>query len=218
MMASAQPRIRPADLGDIGFLAWVVLAASRSHVPRGFWDLWVDAGEDATLAFIANLLSSERPHWCHYSRFIIAECDGQPGAALSAYTVDDPELMSPGDAIETASLASGFSAAQQADAGGRIEAFFPCLPDDAPDSWIVEWVATAPLHRRKGLVQALLEKQFDIGRSRGQAVTQISILSGNDPAQRAYERSGYRYVDEKRSAAFEAITLSPGILRMLRPL
>lgn len=214
----SQPRIRPADLEDVAFLSWVVLAASRSHVPRGFWDLWVNAGDDATLAFIARLLSSERPHWCHHSRFIIAECDGEPGAALSAYTVDDAELMSPGDAIEAASVASGFSAAQQAAAGARIEAFFACLPDDAPDSWIVEWVATAPQHRRKGLVQALLEQEFEIGRARGHAVTQISILSGNEPAQRAYERCGYCYVDEKRSAAFEATTASPGILRMLRPL
>lgn len=126
--------------------------------------------------------------------------------------------MPAADAIEAVSRASGWSDTRLAAAGARIESFLGCLPNDEPGAWIVEWVATAPGHRRKGLVQALLERQFEIGRQRGHAVTQISILSGNAPAQGAYQRSGYRYVDEKRSAAFEAATGSAGILRMLRPL
>lgn len=213
-----QTTIRSAHPGDAPFLAWVVLAASRSHVARGFWDLWVDDSEAAILDFIAGLLRSERPHWCHYSRFLIAECDGEPGAALSGYSPEDPELMDAGEAIEQASLASDWKAEQLIAASGRIGPFLRCLPSDEPGAWIVEWVATAERHRRKGLVQALLERQFAVAKSRGHAATQISILSGNEPARRAYERSGYRYVDERRSAAFEAATGSAGILRMLRPI
>ena len=65
--------------------------------------------------------------------------------------------------------------------------FLGCLPEDAPGSWIVEWVATAPRHRGRGLVQDLLAAEFDAGRQRGHELSQIMILSGNLPAQRAYE-------------------------------
>jgi hypothetical protein len=31
-----EPRIRPAELADAPFIAWVELQAARSHLPRGF--------------------------------------------------------------------------------------------------------------------------------------------------------------------------------------
>ena len=83
---------------------------------------------------------------------------------------------------------------------------------------MIEWVATSAEHRRQGLVQELLEAELAKGSERGHRISQISILSGNTAARSAYERAGYAYVDERRSAAFERALGCPGLLRMLRPL
>jgi ribosomal protein S18 acetylase RimI-like enzyme len=41
---------------------------------------------------------------------------------------------------------------------------------------------------------------------------------GNTPAQKAYEKHGFKVVDEKRHPAFEEEIGSPGMVRLLRDL
>jgi ribosomal protein S18 acetylase RimI-like enzyme len=41
---------------------------------------------------------------------------------------------------------------------------------------------------------------------------------GNFPAQRAYEKHGFKVIDEKRHPDFEAEIGSPGMMRLLRDL
>ena len=98
----------------------------------------------------------------------------------------------------------------------RLVPFLTCAPDQPDDAWIVEWVATRPEHRGKGLVRALLPAVIDLGRRRGHRKFQIGVLIGNTPAQRAYEGAGFAVSDEKRDPAFEATFGAPGIRRMLR--
>ena len=100
--------------------------------------------------------------------------------------------------------------------GVRIAPFLTCIPDTAEDAWIVEWVATRPEYRGKGLVRALLHEILDRGRERGHAQAQIAVLIGNTPAQRAYEGVGFRVADEKTHPDFERAVGSPGIRRLLR--
>lgn len=213
------PTVRAARPEDAPFLAWAALAASRSHVERGAFDLAVEGpGDGERLAFLERLLTTERAHWCHHAGFLVAEVGGEPAAALSGYGAEDGSLLDPGEAIVACARASGWPAERLAEAFRRLSVFTACLPEDEPGAWVVEWVATRPERRRRGLVQVLLDAILERGRERGHTVSQIMILSGNVPAQRAYERAGFRYVDERRSAAFEAATGSPGLLRMLRPL
>ena len=86
----------------------------------------------------------------------------------------------------------------------------------AEDAWVIEWVATRPEYRGKGLVHALLHDILDPGRERGHAQAQIAVLIGNTPAQRAYEGVGFRVADEKTHPDFERAVGSPGIRRLLR--
>ena len=44
------------------------------------------------------------------------------------------------------------------------------------------------------------------------------VVTGNTPAQIAYERVGFETVSEKRDEAFEAVFGSPGIATMVRDL
>ncbi len=98
----------------------------------------------------------------------------------------------------------------------RIAPFLTCALEQPDETWIVEWVATLPVHRGKGLTKALLGAILDAGRTRGHTQFQIGVLIGNTAAQRAYEGAGFSVVDEKRDPAFEATFGSPGIRRMRR--
>jgi hypothetical protein len=85
--AKVESRVRIVETRPehVPFVAWVELAAARSHLPRGAWDLYIDGTEAETLRFLEALVSTETWHWGHYRNFIVAEVDGTPAAALSGY-------------------------------------------------------------------------------------------------------------------------------------
>lgn len=55
------PKIRRATRDDVGFLAWVMLASSRSHVSHGIWDLIVGASDSGCLDYLRRLTASAWP-------------------------------------------------------------------------------------------------------------------------------------------------------------
>ena len=78
-------RIRRATAKDLDLLTWVMLAASRSHLDRGIWEYLNGSDEAATLSFLRRLATSNSVHMFHASLFLVAELDGEPGAAMCAY-------------------------------------------------------------------------------------------------------------------------------------
>ena len=89
-----------------------------------------------------------------------------------------------------------------------------CFPDTPEERWIVEWVATLPEFRGRGIVNSLLLKILDRGRERGFEKAQIGYLLGNIRAQRSYERVGFKTVYERRDPDFEAALGCPGMACM----
>ena len=57
---------------------------------------------------------------------------------------------------------------------------------------------------------------LDAGRAAGFARASITFVIGNDAAQRCYAKAGFAFAEEKRNAAFEAITGAPGFRRFSR--
>jgi ribosomal protein S18 acetylase RimI-like enzyme len=84
------------------------------------------------------------------------------------------------------------------------------------DHWVVEWVATLPEYRGRGLVAGLLQEMLERGRGLDYEAAQISIMIGNDAAQRAYESAGFAVVDEKTSPQLDALLGTPGFRRLRR--
>jgi ribosomal protein S18 acetylase RimI-like enzyme len=206
-------RIRWATADDVPFLVDVVMLSSRSHVPRGAWDL-VFPDDAARLSFLGRLLGAPRLSWCHHRNFLVADVDGRPAAALAGYVEGAPGMVPDDDAIVAAAHAAGLSDAEIAAGFERVVPFVECLPEKIGTPWIVEWVATLPEYRRRGLVHELLLEVLAEGRGRGHAAAQIMILIGNVSAERAYERVGFRHRDERRSETFERLLGTPGIARM----
>ena len=78
-------RIRRATERDLDLVTWVMLAASRSHLERGIWEYLNASGEAATLSFLRRLATTDTVNLFHWSLFLVAELDGEPGAAMCAY-------------------------------------------------------------------------------------------------------------------------------------
>ncbi len=209
--------IRPATVDDAPFIAWVQQEASRSHLPFGFWDLAIPGPDAYRLGIIARVARAQAESFAHWSRFLVAEVGGEAAAALSAY--DDAKIAT-GErffaALVEALTAEGWNAERLGAMQQRLAPFLTCAPEQPDDTWIVEWVATRPAHRGKGLTRALLHAILDEGRRRGHTRYQIGVLIGNTAAQRAYEGVGFAVVEEKRDPAFDATFGTPGIRRMQR--
>jgi ribosomal protein S18 acetylase RimI-like enzyme len=211
-------RIRPATNDDADFLAWVMLTAARSHLSRGLWDITLNRREEDCLSFLRELALTETRSWGHYSRFIVAETDGQAAAALCGYDPIEADASTLAIAIDEAARRVGWSETDVSDMWERFAPVGTCISDDMEGAWIIENVATLPAYRRRGLVNRLLENELKNGRDRGHRLAQISILIGNTPAQRAYEKIGFLPDKEKRHPDYEAAVGAPGMIRLLRNL
>ena len=200
----------------VPFIAWVMLAAFRSHLERGMWDLFVDGSEQDCLRFLEAFAVTDTRHWGHYANFIVAEVDGTPAAALCGYFQAEcggPAFL---DGIREAGKPLGRSEADDAAGWERAGSITRLSLEHAPGAWITENVATRPEFRRRGLVDRLLAEILDRGRARDASIAEIGVFIGNDLAQRAYEKAGFAVVQETRDAEFEAVYGCPGARQLRR--
>jgi ribosomal protein S18 acetylase RimI-like enzyme len=211
----ADVRVVPARREHAPFIAWVIMAAARSHLPRGFWDLYIDKTEDDVLRYLEALTTTGKEHFAHYTGFTVAEVGGEPAAGLSGYFQAERGMPALLEGVAEANQATGMTEEEAAAGTARASSIFKVATDHVGGAWIVEWVATRPEFRRRGLVDRLMGEILESGRERGASTADIGVLIGNDPAQRAYEKAGFEVIDEKRHPEFEAAYGSPGI-RLLR--
>jgi translation initiation factor 4G len=214
-------RIRRATEKDLDLLTWVMLAASRSHLDRSIWEYLNASSEAATLSFLRRLTTTDTVHVFHWSLFLVAELDGEPGAAMCAY-----DSASQGFDVALPEMAAA-TAAESIDAEDpeyvrRSDVLLSGLIMDHPGPpgprWVIENVATKPDLRRKGLVDGLLHQLLGHGRERGFEHAQISVFIDNERARRAYIKAGFEPLTEQRSVAWPLEIGCPGTEMLLQPL
>ena len=207
-------KIRSARNDDAAFLAWLILTAGRAHVKRGIWEVILGESENKCLAFLELLAITETPHLFHYSCYLVAELGSQPVAGLGGY---DPRVL--GYPALRRALPEGFKKmglyGLGETIGDRPPRILECIPDAVEGAWIIDSVATLPEFRRKGIVNRLLEEIIEKGRQKGFGRSQINLYIGNTLAQQAYEKHGFKILDEKRDPYFEEVIGSPGMARLL---
>ncbi len=208
--------IRPATRDDIPLLAEVALMAGRSHVDTSVFDLMVGASGADPLAVARAMLATEQASWCHYSNFLVATVDGKFAAALSGYASHDPEHLPLGKSLAIGMQAAGLDEDAVGEGFQRVAIFDKVSTDDEDGAWVIEWVACLPAFRRRGLVRELLDAILARGTERGHTLMQISVLTGNVSAQRAYEAAGFEVKYELSDPEFEAALGCPGLTRLLR--
>lgn len=211
-------KIVEARREHVEFLAWVILTAHRSHLERGMWDFLVGGSDAECLRFLEALATTAEPHWVHNSTFIVAEVEGRPASALGGYFHADLGGASFVKALPEVDQAVGRTEGDNIAGWQRAGSITYVAPEHADGAWVVENVATLPEFRRQGLVDRLLVEILDRGRSRGAAFADVGVLIGNDGAQRAYEKAGFKVTGEKLHPDFEAVYKCPGIKSMSRTL
>lgn len=211
-------KIRRAAPDDADFLAWVMLTASRAHLERGPWDLIIGADEAGCLEYLRRLAMAEPRSMCHYESFLVAEIGGRAAAALCVFRAGDEASIVAGQAMAKVECELGWTEQDVASSHQRMAPIGACFPTEAGADWCIDCVATLPEYRRRGLVDALLGEAIQQGVARGCKLAQILIFAGNDAAQAAYEKAGFKVYDESRSPEFEAALGSPGFRRLMRKL
>jgi translation initiation factor 4G len=211
-------KIRRATRSDADFLAWVMLASSRSHVSRGAWDLIIGADDAGCLEYLKRLAIGEPRSLCHHESFMVAEVDGRPAAALCTFKPGEGGWAVVGQVKSNVERELGWTEADQAASQLRFAPMMGCFLPDAGEDWCIEFVATLPEYRRQGLVDALMREAIQQGIERRCSLAQILILAGNDAAQAAYEKAGFVVHDQRGSPEFEAAVGAPGFRRLMRRL
>jgi ribosomal protein S18 acetylase RimI-like enzyme len=208
--------VRHATHSDVEFLAWVMLSASRGHLQRGVWDLLVGGGDGTCLDYLRRLAVAEPRSLCHYNSYLVAEEDGRPVSALCGFDPRDGGWATVAQAMTAVQRDLGWTDGDLAASMQRAAPAWTCFLPDIGADWAIENVATLPAYRRRGLAMNLLNEVVQEGMRRGCQLAQITSLIGNDTAQRAYERIGFRVRDEKRTAEFRAALGAAGYVRLTR--
>lgn len=207
-------KTRSATKSDAPFIAWVMQEAARSHLEIGMWDLAFPGPDKQRLEILSVLTATDTVHFGHWSRFLIAEVDGKPAAALSAYenSRHGPKNLLPA-MVETFKTL-GLPDEELMEIPERLSPMASIKYVNHDGHWIVEWVATKPEYRGRGIIYGLLQEILDKGREEGFSESQIGYILGNTPAKNAYEKIGYTYVTEYCHPDFEKTFGSPGIASM----
>ena len=212
------PTIRRATRDDAEFLAWVMLASSRSHISRGAWDLIIGGDDAQCLDYLKRLVLAEPRSLCHYGSFLVAEVDCQQAAALCTSKPAEGGWTLVGQAQAHVERDLGWTETDKAASHQRFAPMLACMPPAAGADWFIEFVATHPEYRRRGLVDMLMREAIRQGVESGCSLAEIMILAGNDPAQAAYEKVGFVVHDQCGSRELQAAIGAPGFRRMLRKL
>lgn len=206
--------IRNASENDAKFIAWLILTAGRAHVSRGIWEVILNLPEEKCLNFLELLTVTGAPHLFHHSCYLLAEAEGGPVSGLGGYDPDTqgyPKLM---EALCEVFAKLGKFPTQKM-ASGETPRIIACIPPSIPGAWVIDSVATIPSFRRRGIVDKLLDNVLELGRRKGYRQSQISIYMGNVAAQRAYEKHGFKLLDEWPDLYFHKEIGSPGMARLI---
>jgi ribosomal protein S18 acetylase RimI-like enzyme len=207
--------VRPAEPRDAELLGWACVAAARSQLKRGWFEIVLRRDDDAyVIEFAKYLVLAESVSWWHWSLFHVAEVDGVPASAMCGFG-DESVYHASSAAMAEAADRMGISKEEQAQFWPR-GAFIVSPSTSERGAWTIENVGTKPEFRGMGVAQALLEKELEIARKYGFKRAQISFFMGNTPAERAYAKAGFVFAEEKRAPDFEAAMGIPGIKRFAR--
>jgi hypothetical protein len=77
MTTATDVRIVDAGPQHAGFVAWVTLAAFRSHLPKGMWDHMFGGTDEALVDYLTVLTTTDQPHWVHYLCFLLRRWRGR---------------------------------------------------------------------------------------------------------------------------------------------
>jgi GNAT superfamily N-acetyltransferase len=205
--------VRLATVKDCRALAYHAYLGDKGQLNRSIYDLMfpgVPGPTDERLTLMENLLQTKVVSWFHYSFCSVAEVEGQVAASLNHYDNREGAHEKLGEALSEL----GWDPEERQTMRRRMLPYVNVDFEKPADSMILENIAVSPKFRRRGLAEELLREAIGIARTECLANIQVGVFIGNAPAQKAYEKFGFKVVNEKRDPSFEEMTGSPGIIQM----
>ena len=189
-----------------------MLAAGRSHLDRGIWEVVLGREPAECLAYLKRLVLVEQAlSPTHYTHFLVAEVNGHRAAALCGYHA--PEARYLPEALGRVDHELRYTAAHSS--AWTVLAECARREDLVDGAWMIEYVATLPEFQRQGLMTALLRAMLERARQKGCRVAQVYVLTGNTRAEEAYRRESFQVVCERKSSRFSVLIGCSG-MKLLR--
>jgi ribosomal protein S18 acetylase RimI-like enzyme len=202
--------IRPAQPEDVEAAAQLLYISERAVAQASVYDFIFPGSMKERLEKIAWLYLNGYETVNYYERYKVAEIDGEVASILCTSVSEDDKLGHWFNALRR----MGFSRLEFAAMLWRIR-FYWKVDIRFPDNiLIIGNVATFPRFRRQGTAKVLLEDALAQARREGYDEIQLSVMIGNDAAQEAYEKMGFKVLQTKTSPALEKKLGCTGYHRM----
>lgn len=202
---------RTEDATDIAKLSYL---AGQSHVERSIYDLLIAGPPGMTgerLESMRQIINTEKPSWMSYRFYHVIEVDGAVASGLASYTPEQDGDRQLGQAM----MEAGWSVRNLLSMSHRMKFWSKTDPGREPGFLIIENVATYEPYRGRGFTSELLAVEIERAKSEGLAGLQLTVLLGNDPAIRVYEKAGFHMAKTKQNKKFEEMFGSAGAGQML---
>jgi len=208
------PVFRPACPSDSDEVVPLIYLSGQIPSGGNLFDILFVLNKEQVLDLLNKLFVAKTPSWLHHSVFYVAEIENQVGAVACAYLEPEHGIESMIAAlIECGWKKDDFAAFRQV---GSV--FNHVRPKAEKDVWIVEFVATHPQHRRRGLVQILIYILLRKGKNRGLKKAQIGFFSENVIARKTYEKSGFQDETTRKNPEFTELFKSDSFTTLFRNL
>jgi GNAT superfamily N-acetyltransferase len=205
---------REATAEDAVEIAKLCYLAGKSHVDVSIYDLMIPgpAGmTDDRVDAIAKIAATEAPSWLNLSHYKVIEADGKVASGLATFTTEEAGSRQLGQAM----MEAGWGVKDLLGMGRRLRVWSGVDTGREHGYLIVENVATFDRYRGNGFSAELLALAINSAREQGLKGLQLTVLLGNDPAIRAYEKAGFEMAKTKESKKFQKVFASPGAGQML---
>lgn len=192
-----QVNIRKATREDRDFLADIILKAEETGCELVSYSKMFEQSNKLLQPKITKAINNDiEGHPFTYTTFFIAELDGKPAAAISAYVEgtngDSNHLI-------TGALMSAFSREELKKGFSLIGENKEIQIQKNKDVLQLDSIATLPAARGKGVFSALLDFILKYYKNEGVKKAEIQVWKKNLPAIGAYQKHGFSIIKENIS-------------------
>jgi len=189
-------KVRKAEIGDVSFLAKMILQSSRAGKKVGIFDLIFENKSDKEiLNNLEKLTKTKAKNRCQFSNFLIAEVDGKSVGTLCNY---EPRLVTEQTFMEALKEIGCDNDIEEA-----LRVLSDCHFELNSRTLMFDFVEELQDHKDVGILKALMQKSLLTARLKGYRIAQAVVESGSLDTKLYYKKLGFKEVDTKKSELYK---------------
>lgn len=207
---------RRATSEDIEFLTGAIIEAERSGGDKSLYERVFDMRDAEVRALVESMVRENisGSELCADSFWVAVEDEERLGCVATWVEGGDG---TPSQLLRASLLSHAVGLERWREAQSKLRALTAIDIPREPNTLQIEAVYTAPPHRGRGLVAALINRALEASRSEHPEVVRAQVLSvrGNASGARAFLKSGFHAVRESCSDDPAIAAIFPGDGRIL---